>query len=101
MIKLVLLYDHPPDPQAFDEWYFGTHCPLARKVPGLERLEVAKIEQIRGGGDPPYYLISELWYADDEAMAAATATPEHQRAREDREDWSSVGSIGWICRVVD
>ncbi len=43
-VKLVVLYTHPDDPDAFDRHYLGTHMPLTRKIPGPQRLT--------GGTDP-------------------------------------------------
>ena len=42
-VKLVVLYTHPDDPDAFDRHYLGTHMPLVAKVPGLQRTETARI----------------------------------------------------------
>lgn len=100
MIKLTVLYNHPDDPQAFDDHYLTTHVPLARQIPQLRRLDVAKIEQVRGGGDPPYHLIVELYYDDEESMAAALETPEYARALADQANLNSNGAVAWICRVV-
>lgn len=101
MIKLIVLYNHPDDPQAFDDHYFTTHVALARQIPQLRRLEVAKLETVRGGGDPPYHAIAELWYDDEEAMAAAAESPEYQRALADQPNFNTGGSVAWVCRVVD
>ena len=62
---------------------------------------VAKLETVRGGGDPPYHAIAELWYDDEEAMAAAAESPEYQRALADQPNFNTGGSVAWVCRVVD
>jgi uncharacterized protein (TIGR02118 family) len=41
MAKLVALYKKPADAAAFEAYYFGTHAPIAKKVPGLRRCEVS------------------------------------------------------------
>ena len=38
-VKLVVLYAQPSDPDAFDRHYLGTHMPLVRQIPVLERAE--------------------------------------------------------------
>ena len=38
MAKMVVIYKHPSNPQAFDEHYFGVHIPLAKKLPGLREV---------------------------------------------------------------
>ena len=42
-VKLVVLYTHPDDPDAFDRHYLGTHMPLVAMIPGLQRTETARI----------------------------------------------------------
>ena len=36
MAKLVALYKKPADAAAFDAYYFGTHVPIAKKVPDCD-----------------------------------------------------------------
>ncbi|MFN0162166.1 MAG: EthD family reductase, partial [Burkholderiales bacterium] len=40
MAKLVVMYDRPADPAAFDAYYFNKHVPLAKTIPGLRNYEV-------------------------------------------------------------
>ena len=42
MVKLTVLYGHPEDPEAFEEYYANTHLPLAAKIPDVQRFEVAQ-----------------------------------------------------------
>jgi uncharacterized protein (TIGR02118 family) len=37
MVKLVVLYGRPEDPDAFERYYADTHTALAKAVPGLRR----------------------------------------------------------------
>lgn len=41
-VKLVVLYTHPEDTDAFDRHYLGTHMPLVAKIPGLQRAETGR-----------------------------------------------------------
>src|SRR5215211_9063622 len=43
MVKLTVLYGHPDDPDAFEEYYANTHMPLVDKMPNLQRYETARI----------------------------------------------------------
>lgn len=99
MIKLVVLYNHPPDPDVFDDHYVNTHLPLARAIPQLQRIEATRLEGVRGGGRAPYHAMAELWYSDEEAMAAAAASPEYQRALADQPNFNVAGSVAWVGRV--
>ena len=41
MAKLVALYKKPANVAAFDNYYYKTHLPIAKKVPGLRGYEVS------------------------------------------------------------
>jgi uncharacterized protein (TIGR02118 family) len=82
MVKLTVLYKKPSDPQEFDRHYNDIHTPLASKMPGLKRYEVAKITGAPGG-ESPYHLIAELYFDDFEAMKAAMSSPEGKAAAKD------------------
>ena len=42
MVKAVVLYGSPEDPNTFERYYAETHTALARAIPGLERFEAAQ-----------------------------------------------------------
>lgn len=79
MVKLVALYRIPDDPAAFDSRYFGEHLPLAQKMPGLLRTEVARITG-SPGGESEYYMMAELYFDNMEAAQAAMASEESKAA---------------------
>ncbi len=79
MVKLIALYQNPEDPAEFDRQYFETHVPLAMKMPGLVRCEVARVTGAPGG-EPPYHLVAELYFHDMAALNAAMASPEGKAA---------------------
>lgn len=80
MVKLVALFSQPEDPQAFDQQYHETHLPLARRMPGLVRLEVNRFTGTPTGEDAPYYQMAELYFETAEAMHGAIASPEGRAA---------------------
>jgi uncharacterized protein (TIGR02118 family) len=55
MVKLTVLYGPPSDPAALDEYYLGTHVPIANAIPGLRRNEVSKVSGTLDGSTSPYY----------------------------------------------
>jgi uncharacterized protein (TIGR02118 family) len=57
-VKLTVLYGHPDDPDAFEEYYADTHMPLVDKIPNLQRYEAARIVATPDGSEPPHYRIS-------------------------------------------
>jgi hypothetical protein len=42
MARLVVMYKTPKDAGGFDAYYFNTHVPIAKKIPGVRKYEVSK-----------------------------------------------------------
>jgi uncharacterized protein (TIGR02118 family) len=53
MAQMIVIYKTPKDPAAFDRHYFEVHVPLARRLPGLRRLETSRapVISLYGAGD--------------------------------------------------
>lgn len=83
MHKVIALYRKPDDPASFDKHYREIHTPLALKMPGLRRMEVARISTTPMGTEAPYYLIAEMYFDNAEAARAAFASPEGKAAGKD------------------
>lgn len=81
MATLIALYKKPKDPAAFDKWYFEVHTPLAVKMPGLQRMEIAKITD--GPGAAQFYMIAQLHFKDMDALKAGAFSPEGKAAGKD------------------
>jgi len=82
MVKLVALYKKPADVAAFEKHYREIHSPLVKKMPGLRNLEVAHFYG-SPGGEPPYYMIAEMYFDDKNAMKTALTSPEGKAAAKD------------------
>jgi uncharacterized protein (TIGR02118 family) len=82
MIKLIALYKKPANPQEFDKRYFEGHLPIASKIPGLKRMEVAKMTG-SPQGEAEYYLIAELYFDNMDALKAGMSSPEGKEAGKD------------------
>lgn len=82
MVKLVALYKKPADTEAFEKHYNEIHAPLARKIPGLQKMEVS---HMTGSpvGEPKFYMIAELYFVDKAAMFAAMGSEEGKAAAKD------------------
>lgn len=79
MVKLLAFYKKPQDPAEFDRKYNEEHMPLALKMPGLRKCEVAKIKE-SPMGEPAYYMVAELSFDDMDALKAAMSSPEGKAA---------------------
>lgn len=83
MIKMIALYKHPENKEAFDEYYKGTHTPITEKIPGLRKMEVTKIIGSPMGGEGKYYLMCEMYYDDMASFKAAMKTDEAKASGKD------------------
>lgn len=75
-VKLTVVYAEPEDADAFDKHYFEVHVPLVDSLPGLQRTEISKVSGGPMGSPSPYHLIAELYFADEDALNTALASPE-------------------------
>ena len=91
MARLIALYKKPNDAAHFDKYYFGTHVPIARKVPGLRRYEVSSGTVGTPAGPSPYHLVAILEFDSAEAIGQAFASPEGQKAAGDLGNFASGG----------
>lgn len=99
-VKLVVLYTHPADPDAFDKHYLGTHTPLMLKIPGLQRAESGRIVTALDGGEQTYYRVADLYFADQAALDAGFGSPEGGATAADYQQIAPPGSRMFI-EVLD
>jgi uncharacterized protein (TIGR02118 family) len=60
MVKLVVLYPNPVDPEAFERYYTAEHLPLMRRLVGPDvPLPTYKTVQ-----PAPYYRVAEIHFRD-------------------------------------
>ena len=71
--KITVIYDNPLDPAAF-EAALPELLARARQLPGLRRLESARVWPEDGSPTPAYRLL-DLYFADDAAASNAVTTP--------------------------
>ena len=83
MIRLLVMYNIPKDPAAFDKYYHETHFPLAKKIKGFTRWTVGKVQGTPDGSPTPYYYFADLFAESREAMEKILASPEGQAAVQD------------------
>jgi uncharacterized protein (TIGR02118 family) len=97
MIKYVALYRTPDDPDEFERRYLGEHVPLADATPGLVRTEVARVSRVYVPGflgDAQPYLMAELYFASEQAMKRAFASPEWKAAGA---NLAEIGGMELVC----
>lgn len=98
-VKLVVLYTHPDDADAFDAHYTGTHMPLVDKIPGLQRTETGKVGAAVDGGEQTYYRVTELYFADQGALQAGFGSDEGAATAADYQKIAPPGSRMFVVPV--
>lgn len=100
MVRFLVLYPQPDDPEAFDRHYRDVHIPLAQKLPALRRYTVSrKPAPVRGG--QPFYLVAELDWDDMGSMQAAFSSPEGKAASQDVSNFAPHGTQSMIFEVAE
>ena len=80
MVKAVVLYGPPEDPDEFERYYEDTHTALATAIPGLQRFEAARGIATPDGSAVSYQRIAELTFEDMDALQAGLGSDEGQAA---------------------
>lgn len=70
--KISFVYSNPTDPAAFEVAY-PEQLALARKLPGLTRLQTSKVWPKEDGSPTPAYRLMDLYFDDYQAASAAAA----------------------------
>jgi len=70
--KISFVYSNPDDPAAFEAAY-PDQLDLARKLPGLIRLQASRVWPKEDGGPTPAYRLLDLYFTDYATASAAAA----------------------------
>jgi uncharacterized protein (TIGR02118 family) len=99
MIKLTVLYGHPDDPEAFEDYYANNHMPLVAKIPNMQRFESGRVAT-PDGGEPPYHRLAELWFEDASVMQESLDSPEGRDATGDLPNFATGGATIMVSQVA-
>jgi len=91
MAKVLALYKKPADAARFDDYYFSTHVPTAKKITGLKRYEVSAGPVGTPQGDSPYHLAAILTFDSMDAIRQALGSPEGQATAADLANFAQAG----------
>lgn len=100
MIKLTVLYGHPTDPAAFEDYYANAHLPLLATMKGQERSELTKFISAPDGGHLAYYRMAEFWFTNAEALQATMDSPEGQATAGDLANFAT-GGVSFMVGAVE
>ena len=89
--QATVLYNTPTDPAAFDQYYYETHVPIAKKLPGLRDYTVSTGPIQALAGTAPY-LVAILEFDSMSAIAAALSSPEGRATAADLANFATGGA---------
>ena len=91
MIRLLILYGQPKDPEAFLKYYNEVHIPIAKKMKGLKGWTLGKVIGTPGNQPTPYFYVADLVADSRSAMEAILESPEGRAAVNDVPNFASGG----------
>jgi uncharacterized protein (TIGR02118 family) len=100
MLKATLLYGHPTDIVAFENYYSQTHLPLAAKMKGVDELVLTKFISAPDGSKAAYYRMAELHFQNAEAMQQTMGSAEGLAATADLANFAT-GGVTMIIGTID
>lgn len=86
---LVVLYNAPKDPAAFEKYYAQTHLPLLAKH--AKEIGFTNGVLVKFDAGMPYYRKAELTFASADAMKKGTSTPGFKAVADDLPHFASGG----------
>ena len=76
-VKLTVVVDNPTDPGVFEAHYSSpAYKELLAKIPGVQRVEGAKVFPKEDGSPTPAYRTIDIYFSDYATACSALGTPE-------------------------
>ncbi|MCS7324866.1 MAG: EthD family reductase [Thermoflexales bacterium] len=82
MVKLIIFFRKPADVEAFESHFACCHVPLINAMPNVLRTTVSRALGAPRG-EPPYYLIHEVYFRDLPSLTYALNSAEGRAAGAD------------------
>lgn len=100
-VKLTVLYGHPEDADEFERHYRDVHLPLAQKLPGVQRIEMARVTGAPGGGESAFHRIAEIYFESADAMYSSLRSEEGRATSRDMRELATGGVQVIVCELDD
>jgi uncharacterized protein (TIGR02118 family) len=91
MARILVLYNPPANPAAFDKYYHEIHVPLAKRIPKLRSYVVSTAPPTLLAGSP-IHLVADLTFDSMAEFNAALASPEGQATAADVANFADAGA---------
>ncbi len=95
MFKFVTIYRRVDDTMALEEFFSGTHLPLAEQLPGLLKTEVSRVTG-KPGGASRFHLMYELYFATEKHFEAALMSEPGVKLMLALKPWAEAKLISWF-----
>jgi uncharacterized protein (TIGR02118 family) len=73
--KITVIYENPKDPATFEAGYHDQYA-LAKQIPGVQRVESAKVWPKEDGSATPAYRLLDLYFTGYDAASKAVTTAQ-------------------------
>jgi uncharacterized protein (TIGR02118 family) len=93
MAKLVVLYGHPEDRNAFEDYYANEHLPLAQKMPNVRQAELSRVLGTPDDDQAPYYRVAEMTYDSVEDAQGALDSENGRAVLADLSNFAPDGTV--------
>lgn len=98
MAQLVVIYENPQDPDAFEDHYEHLHLPLAaEKMPGVRGARTFRVLGSADGGQTPYYRVAVMGYDSVSDLKAAVASDGGREVLADLPNFAIGGAAALLC----
>ncbi len=94
--RLIVLYNQPEDPAAFDRHYAEVHTPIVRRYPGLRDLRLTRTDGV-AGRPPAFYLMAEMSFDSRAELDAALGSEAGIESGRDLRSFASAGATLFIA----
>jgi uncharacterized protein (TIGR02118 family) len=89
---MTVLYNKPTDSKHFQEYYFATHVPITKRIPGLRSFVVSDGVVLGPDGSPAQHeLVAQLTFDSQEHLQKALGSSEGQAAVGDLKNFATGG----------
>jgi uncharacterized protein (TIGR02118 family) len=88
--RLIVLYNQPADPAAFDSHYRNVHTQIVRGYPNLRGLRLTRTDGV-AGRPSDYYLMAEMSFDSRADLDAALASDAGRESGRDLRNFAGAG----------
>lgn len=94
MFKFTTIYRKVDDEEKLEDFFSGTHLPLAEALPNLRKREISRVLR-KPGGASRFYLMFELYFDSEEDFQMAIATETGGQLIQALKPWADAKIITW------